>query len=208
MYSSTAVYRTAGAAASRKAPTAVPTVSRRVTRFGDAPLVVDCPGVITRPFSSVAAAVGTGVASGVAATVGAGVGTACGCSYSDTTNLKHSSVHNSATAAALGAACTTASVLQCEWYGIKVRLVWGVTSSAAAKAVDCALVKQCTGPKLTVWPRKPGVCAVRTRSKGQCATQLLQLSEVRARTQKSSNLKIKGQVVEIVRYLVIAQIIN
>jgi hypothetical protein len=77
IYSSTSVYRTAGAAASTKAPTAVPTVKRRVTTVGNAPLVVDCPGVMTRPFSSVAAAVGTGVASGVAATVGAGVGTVC-----------------------------------------------------------------------------------------------------------------------------------
>jgi hypothetical protein len=66
-------YRTAGAAASRKAPTAVPTVKRRVTRFGAAPLVVDCPGVITRPFSSVTAAVGTGVSASVGEVVGTAV---------------------------------------------------------------------------------------------------------------------------------------
>jgi hypothetical protein len=75
---SATVYSTAGAAASRKAPTAVPTVKSRVTSVGVAPFVVDCPGVMTRPFSSVAAAVGTGVASVVAATVGAAVGSAGG----------------------------------------------------------------------------------------------------------------------------------
>jgi hypothetical protein len=50
----------------------VPTVKRRVTTDGDAPFVVDWPGVMTRPFASVAAAVGMGVS----ASVGAAVGTA------------------------------------------------------------------------------------------------------------------------------------
>jgi hypothetical protein len=90
----------------------VPTVKRRVTSGSDAPLVVDCPGVMTRPYWSVAATVGTGVSSTVGSAVGSAVsGAAVGSSVkaAATAVIETTAVATAVVALAESELCSSAS---------------------------------------------------------------------------------------------------